>query len=261
MIGIYQILNKINKHCYIGQSIKIEERWKHHIQDSKDISSHSYYYPLQRAIRKYGLENFNFIVLEECSQTELNEKESYWANIYKPEYNQIECGLQGKPITQSPALTKQQVEEIQQILLNDKEGKISHSELAKKYKVHKDTIRNINVGRTWFNENLTYPLHLGGSDNRRRKKEYYCIDCGKLLSNNKAQRCNSCEGKRRAIKLEDMPITREELKNLIRTIPFTQIGLKFKISDNAIRKWCIKFNLPTTKKEIKQYTDEEWAII
>ena len=41
-----------------------------------------------------------------------------------------------------------------------------------------------------------------------------------------------------------MPITREELKELIRNKPFTQIGAKFGVSDNAIRKWCDKFDLP-----------------
>lgn len=58
-----------------------------------------------------------------------------------------------------------------------------------------------------------------------------------------------------------MPVTREELKQLIRTMPFTQIGQKFGYSDNAIRKWCIKLNLPSKVKEIKQYTEEEWAKI
>jgi hypothetical protein len=30
------------------------------------------------------------------------------------------------------------------------------------------------------------------------------------------------------------------------------------IDGNAIRKWCDKYNLPRTKKEIKSYSDEEW---
>ena len=58
-----------------------------------------------------------------------------------------------------------------------------------------------------------------------------------------------------------MPVTREELKQLIRKKPFVQIGLQFKVSDNAIRKWCDKFNLPRKATEIKKYTDEEWENI
>lgn len=51
---------------------------------------------------------------------------------------------------------------------------------------------------------------------------------------------------------------RETLKNLIRTTPFTTIGAQYKVSDNAIRKWCKSYNLPYRVKDIKAYTDEEW---
>ena len=88
MIGIYQIRNKINGHSYIGQSVQIEIRWKRHIANSKNISSNSYNYPLQRAFRKYGVENFDFIVLSECKRSELNDQEIYWIDVLKPEYNQ-----------------------------------------------------------------------------------------------------------------------------------------------------------------------------
>lgn len=58
-----------------------------------------------------------------------------------------------------------------------------------------------------------------------------------------------------------MLITREELKNLIRTTPFTRIGEQYNVSDNAVRKWCDKYNLPRKVSEIKQYSDEEWEKI
>lgn len=34
---------------------------------------------------------------------------------------------------------------------------------------------------------------------------------------------------------------------------------KHGVSDNAIRKWCKKYNLPYKKKDIKSYSDEEWG--
>ena len=46
---------------------------------------------------------------------------------------------------------------------------------------------------------------------------------------------------------------------MIRTMPFTQIGKYFSVSDSAVRKWCDKYKLPRTKKEINLYTDEEWT--
>ena len=48
---------------------------------------------------------------------------------------------------------------------------------------------------------------------------------------------------------------------MIRNIPFETIGKKYNISGNAIKKWCDKYNLPRTKKEIKQYSDRDWEKI
>ena len=58
-----------------------------------------------------------------------------------------------------------------------------------------------------------------------------------------------------------MLISREELKKLIRTTPFTTIGKQYGVTDNAVRKWCDKYNLPRKVKEIKSYSDEEWKLI
>ena len=43
-------------------------------------------YPLNQAIRKYGLKNFILTILEECSEEQLNERELYFYNKIKPEY-------------------------------------------------------------------------------------------------------------------------------------------------------------------------------
>lgn len=55
--------------------------------------------------------------------------------------------------------------------------------------------------------------------------------------------------------------SRDELKQLIRTMPFVQIASRYGVSDNAIRKWCKHYNLPFKSKEIKSYPDEEWEQI
>jgi vacuolar-type H+-ATPase subunit E/Vma4 len=54
---------------------------------------------------------------------------------------------------------------------------------------------------------------------------------------------------------------KEELKELIRTVPFTQIAEKFGVTDNAIRKWCDLYNLPRKKSEIKKISEEDWKTI
>lgn len=77
MIGIYKITNKTNNKVYIGQSINIEQRWKTHLKKSRILNT-----PLYQAMRKDGIENFLFEVIEECNQEQLNNKEKYWINYY-----------------------------------------------------------------------------------------------------------------------------------------------------------------------------------
>ena len=91
-----------------------------------------------------------------------------------------------------------------------------------------------------------------------KTKKYYCQDCGKELSASSATRCAECSSKNQ--RKVERPI-REELKQLIRTKSFTSIGASFGVADNTIRKWCKAENLPSTKKDISQYSDEEWIKI
>lgn len=113
----------------------------------------------------------------------------------------------------------------------------------------------------WVCPNCNQQLDTSNGKNKKvYKKKFYCIDCGVEVTRG-AIRCVECNNNNKKIALDDMPITREELKVLIRTIPFTQIGKQYNVSDNAIRKWCDKFNLPRKSSEIKKYTDEKWEAV
>lgn len=89
------------------------------------------------------------------------------------------------------------------------------------------------------------------------KPKNKCIDCGKEI-HNKATRCEKCNHikSRKTIRP-----SREKLKKLIRENSFLSLAKKFDVSDNAIRKWCNLYNLPSKKSEIKKYSDEEWKKI
>lgn len=91
----------------------------------------------------------------------------------------------------------------------------------------------------------------------KHRKLFYCKNCGKLISRG-SQYCPECY--HILTRKVERP-SREELKYLIREMPFTTIGKQFNVSDNAIRKWCLKYNLPNKKRDIEKYTDEEWLKI
>ena len=90
MIGIYKITNKLNNKIYIGQSNDIERRFKEH--QPKGIKSRI---PLDIAIQKYGIKNFTFEIIEECSIKDLNDKEMYW--IKKLKSNKKKIGYNCNP--------------------------------------------------------------------------------------------------------------------------------------------------------------------
>lgn len=113
----------------------------------------------------------------------------------------------------------------------------------------------------WVCPNCNMQLPTTNRPKPKEKKKYYCIDCGAEVSSKNVKRCASCNAKHSTIALEDMPVTREELKKLIRTTPFTKIGEKFNVSDNTIRKWCDKFSLPRKVTEIRKYSDDDWLKI
>lgn len=54
-----------------------------------------------------------------------------------------------------------------------------------------------------------------------------------------------------SMSLNKFTIKKEELESLIKEKSFCEIGRIYNISDNAIRKWCKKYNLLYRKKDIK----------
>lgn len=86
--GIYKIRNLLNGKVYIGQSIDINNRFRVH----KNIirSTKVFRHLLYKAFNKYGIENFEFNVIEHVEDTNLlDQREQHWLdyyNSYNPEY-------------------------------------------------------------------------------------------------------------------------------------------------------------------------------
>lgn len=88
MIGIYGIKNKETDRIYVGQSKHIEQRWKSHIRElKKEKHGNSH---LLNSFKIHGECCFEFLVLEECKESELDAKEEAWINKFPREllYNQ-----------------------------------------------------------------------------------------------------------------------------------------------------------------------------
>jgi len=72
---IYKITNQINNKIYVGATTRYPtERFKEHCRDAKRFTDR----PLYKAINKYGKENFDISILEECSDDKLEQREKYW---------------------------------------------------------------------------------------------------------------------------------------------------------------------------------------
>ena len=90
----------------------------------------------------------------------------------------------------------------------------------------------------------------------KHKGKFYCKDCGCEISYG-AVKCLACRNEEKS---KNIP-SRVELKNLIRTTPFTIIGNLYGVSDNAVRKWCDRYFLPRKSGDIKKYSEKEWDLL
>jgi group I intron endonuclease len=80
---IYKITNKVNGKIYIGQTNDIEKRWKDHLSAVRN----NFGFFIHNSIRKRGIDNFVFEVIEECEDIETNDREKFWISHYDSFHN------------------------------------------------------------------------------------------------------------------------------------------------------------------------------
>lgn len=76
IVGIYNILNKIDGTIYIGSSKDCNMRWNYHRVELR--SGRHCNRKLQNAWNKYGEEAFEFRVIEHCSEIALLQREQFY---------------------------------------------------------------------------------------------------------------------------------------------------------------------------------------
>lgn len=111
----------------------------------------------------------------------------------------------------------------------------------------------------WQNKPISLQLHHKDGNHKNNKLDnlqVLCPNCHTQTDNYGAKVSNETKEKRLEVKrkikelkkqsyvLKPPPIEREELKMKIRKTPFVQIAKEYGVTDNTIRKWCDKYQLP-----------------
>lgn len=223
-----------------------------HRSSAFNTNGHNYNYPLYRAIRKYGIENFSFEILEECLISELNQKEVEYVKQYDTFFHGYNQTLGGDS---SLSGNKEQVIGV---IYDLESTTLTHKQIAQKWKVSIEIVQGINTGRYW-KQDRDYPIRKCVSIFVRKyhgidvvvdghsKKHTKCVDCGKLISY-RAIRCVDCEKLRCRSNVPD----KDTLYQLLLTHKnFTYVGKLFSVSDNAVKKWCKSYGLPHLTSDYK----------
>jgi len=158
---VYKITNLLNNKIYIGKTSDYKKRWYKHIYTSKKDIKKSL---IHKAIKKYGIDNFKFEILEEnLIQDELTNREIYYISLYKTNvkkygnkygYNLTDGGegISGYKYTtkqkekiNTAKLSKKQVLEI----LEAYNCGAKVSDIKQTYNVSKSTVNRIIRGKCW----------------------------------------------------------------------------------------------------------------
>lgn len=85
IIGVYCLKNTSTNEIYIGSSKDTRKRMTTHLRNLK-LGKHYNKY-IQKSYDEYGVDCFSFEVICVCEQHELLDKEQYYLDFHKPEFN------------------------------------------------------------------------------------------------------------------------------------------------------------------------------
>jgi group I intron endonuclease len=148
--GIYLIRNIINNKKYIGSTgstVGFYRRWAIHKSELRGGYHRNKH--LQYSWNKYGEQNFEFSILEECSENMLVIREQAWIDYYDSmnplkDYNHKEAANNGKLSLE----TKQKISDSQKGINTWSKGR-KHSQKQNQEQSHRMKGNTINLGRKW----------------------------------------------------------------------------------------------------------------
>lgn len=82
--GIYKITNINDGRVYIGRATKFLDRWRQHAKCGTGADKGAQInVRLYEAMKREGIENFTFEVLDECATEDQAAREKYWVDYYR----------------------------------------------------------------------------------------------------------------------------------------------------------------------------------
>ena len=191
---IYMYVNKINEKKYIGQTNNFNRRKKEHYHYAYNNTKNDYNFPLHKAIRKYGIENFDLIILKENlnSKCLLNIWESYYINKFDTlcknnnGYNITDGGLQGNPFA---GKTDEEMFEIKKKMSKNKK---------KMSKKSNNNISEINKKRTGTNNPRHKSVLQFSKDGNFIKKWDFIKQASDELKIDRSDITKCCKGKKKS---------------------------------------------------------------
>jgi group I intron endonuclease len=151
IVGVYQIVNKVNGKKYIGSSVNIKARWrthKHCLRHGNHCARH-----LQSAWDKYGEQSFAFEIVEECPEDLLYAVEEKY--IHQWDTCNPDCGYNNEDIADGrrlvTAATRRKLSEVKKGFRHTEQSKRLIREALVGKPMHteefKEHLRKINTGK------------------------------------------------------------------------------------------------------------------
>ena len=154
---VYKIINVINRKSYIGITNNIEDRFNFHRKRYNKLSKAEYIEkPLYKAFRKYGIENFKFLVLydnlslEEAKIKEVELIKKFKTLVHENGYNVTKGGdwrSNSGENNNTTKLTEKEVLDIRSKIESGENIKVVYAQYANK--ITFSGFQGIYLGRNW----------------------------------------------------------------------------------------------------------------
>lgn len=178
MRAIYKWQNRTNGKVYIGKSVDVAKRIREYRHEVNRGSTR----PIIAALRKYGFDNFDFSIVEQCdelSNEQLLEREQYWMDYYDSQ--NLEKGYNLLDSTETPLEAFSQGSKNVKARLNEEKvlairemiylQNISPAEIYKMFanEISYDAFKKAYRGDTWKNVDTSMIRNINSEVERKGK--------------------------------------------------------------------------------------------